>query len=190
MTEYKGVSSATSRSKAGDLVIHRGDGIPACHLATVVDDAEQGVTEVMRGIDLLQFTPKQVYLQKIPSLTTPNYGHIPVLTDRSGCKLSKQTGALAVDDRRPAWNLLPLLDLLGFQPEPDLRAAAPSEILAWAVEHWDPVCFPSNKRCRSVICKGQPVNGRQRSWNRSRSNRCGYSREDLRRCLPPRSLCT
>ncbi|HWP01464.1 MAG TPA: tRNA glutamyl-Q(34) synthetase GluQRS [Methylococcus sp.] len=123
--------------EAGDFVIHRRDGIPAYHLATVVDDAEQGITEVVRGVDLLESTPKQVYLQKSLALPTPNYGHIPVLTDRSGIKLSKQTGAPAVDGRHPTRNLLSLLDLLDLRPGADLRTATPSEILAWAVEHWD-----------------------------------------------------
>jgi glutamyl-Q tRNA(Asp) synthetase len=129
--------------EAGDFVIHRRDGVPAYHLATVVDDAEQGVTEVVRGADLLESTPKQVYLQQILSLPTPNYGHIPVLTDPAGIKLSKQTGAPAVDSRNPTRNLLFLLDLLPLRPEPDLGAATPSEILAWAVERWDLDLLPT-----------------------------------------------
>lgn len=124
-------------SEVGDFVVRRRDGIPAYHLATVVDDAEQGVTEVLRGVDLLDSTPRQILLQERLGLPRPDYCHIPVLTDRGGIKLSKQAGARPVDANTPSENLWTLLILLGFAPEPGLLGAQPADILDWAVAHWD-----------------------------------------------------
>ena len=82
---------------AGDFVLKRGDGFWAYQLAVVVDDAEQGVTDVVRGADLLDSTPRQIYLQRLLGVRTPRYLHVPVIRNVQGEKLSKQTGALAID---------------------------------------------------------------------------------------------
>ena len=81
---------------AGDFVLKRGDGFWAYQLAVVVDDALQGVTDVVRGADLLDSTPRQIYLQRVLGLPTPRYLHVPVLRNALGEKLSKQTGAQAI----------------------------------------------------------------------------------------------
>src|SRR5690606_33117867 len=81
----------------GDYVIRRRDGLPAYHLAVVVDDAAQGVTDVVRGVDLLESTAVHLHLQRALGLPTPRYCHVPVVVDAAGSKLSKQTGARAVD---------------------------------------------------------------------------------------------
>jgi glutamyl-Q tRNA(Asp) synthetase len=81
---------------AGDFVLKRGDGYWAYQLAVVVDDAAQGVTDVVRGADLLDSTPRQIYLQRVLGLPTPRYLHVPVLRNEQGEKLSKQTGAAPV----------------------------------------------------------------------------------------------
>ena len=87
-------------TESGDFILKRADGFWAYQLAVVVDDAEQGVTDVVRGADLLDSTPRQIYLQRLLGLPTPRYLHVPVLRNAKGEKLSKQTGALAVDSHQ------------------------------------------------------------------------------------------
>lgn len=81
---------------SGDFLLKRADGFWAYQLAVVVDDAVQGVTDVVRGADLLDSTPRQIYLQQLLHVPTPRYLHVPVVRNANGEKLSKQTGALAV----------------------------------------------------------------------------------------------
>ncbi|MDL2357493.1 MAG: tRNA glutamyl-Q(34) synthetase GluQRS [Pseudomonadota bacterium] len=95
---------------AGDFVLKRADGYWAYQLAVVVDDADQGVTDVVRGADLLDSTPRQIYLQRLLGLPTPRYLHVPVLRNAHGEKLSKQTGAAAVTPHDEAQAVAALLD--------------------------------------------------------------------------------
>ncbi len=99
-------------SDAGDFVLKRADGFWAYQLAVVVDDADQGVTHVVRGADLLDSTPRQIYLQQLLGVPTPQYMHVPVVTNEAGEKLSKQTGAQALDVDRPVDTLLAAARLL------------------------------------------------------------------------------
>jgi Glutamyl- and glutaminyl-tRNA synthetases len=85
-------------AEVGDFVLKRADGLWAYQLAVVVDDAAQGVTDVVRGADLLDSTPRQILLQRLLQLPTPRYLHVPVLVDASGQKLSKSAGATALPD--------------------------------------------------------------------------------------------
>jgi glutamyl-Q tRNA(Asp) synthetase len=91
-----GVVSQRLASESGDFVLKRADGYWAYQLAVVVDDAGQGVTDVVRGADLLDSTPRQIFLQRLLNVPTPRYLHVPVVRNADGDKLSKQTGALAV----------------------------------------------------------------------------------------------
>lgn len=94
---------------AGDFVLKRADGFWAYQLAVVVDDAEQGVTDIVRGADLLDSTPRQIYLQRLLGLPAPRYLHLPVLRNAQGEKLSKQTGAAAVAPQSEAEAVAALL---------------------------------------------------------------------------------
>ena len=127
--------------EVGDFVVRRADGLAAYQLAVVVDDAEQGITHVVRGADLLASTPRQVHVQRALALATPAYLHVPVAIDASGGKLSKQTGARALpDDPLPA-----LRDAWRFLDQPPLDAATVAEFWARAVRAWTPARLPPVK---------------------------------------------
>ncbi len=88
-------------TELGDFVLRRADGLWAYQLAVVVDDGHQGITHIVRGADLLDSTPRQIHLQHLLGLPTPSYLHVPVVTNALGEKLSKQSGAQAIDDLDP-----------------------------------------------------------------------------------------
>lgn len=124
-------------SEIGDFVILRGDGLFAYQLAVVVDDAAQGITEIVRGADLLTSTPRQVFLQHVLGLATPSYLHVPVAVTPDGDKLSKQTLAPALPLNDPVPHLLDALGFLNQRPPLELRAAGLEELWDWAIRHWD-----------------------------------------------------
>ena len=123
-------------SESGDFVIWRRDGLVAYHLAVVVDDFEQGVTEIVRGVDLLDSTARQIWLQQRLGYPTPGYRHIPVVTLADGRKLSKSTGAAAVSLDTPGPVLAAALRALRQALPGDLERASLSEIWRWAEQHW------------------------------------------------------
>ena len=98
---WVGLTSQHLATEVGDFVLKRADGFWAYQLAVVVDDAAQDVTHVVRGIDLLDSTARQIYLQRLLGLPTPHYLHVPVVTNDAGEKLSKQTGAHELDTNNP-----------------------------------------------------------------------------------------
>ena len=124
-------------AESGDFIIRRRDGLIAYQLAVVVDDAAQKVTHVVRGIDLMNSTPRQIWLQQQLGLPTPKYAHIPVAVGKDGCKLSKLTGAPALPLTTPASTLFAALQTLRQEPPAELRSATLKVLWAWAVEHWD-----------------------------------------------------
>jgi glutamyl-Q tRNA(Asp) synthetase len=137
-------------SAVGDFVLWRADGLPAYQLAVVVDDAAQGITEVVRGNDLLDSTPRQIYLQQRLALPTPHYLHLPVLIDQSGNKLSKSTAALAVADDNALPTLKILLKWLG-QPDQN-RATSVRQLLSAASAAFDPRRLPQAAGIRIDGC--------------------------------------
>lgn len=119
----------------GDFVLLRADGYWAYQLAVVADDAEQGVTHIVRGQDLLVSTPRQIYLQQCLGVPTPQYAHLPLLTNAQGQKWSKQTLAPALDLNRREQLLRQVFRYLKLPEAPETDR--PAELLDWAVAHWD-----------------------------------------------------
>jgi len=130
----------------GDFVLLRADHVYAYQLAVVVDDAEQGITDIVRGADLLDSTPRQIYLQQLLKFATPRYCHVPVAVTAAGEKLSKQTLAPAIDPARPLPALLSALHFLGQQPPETLAAAGVKDFWTWAVANW---CLERVPRARA-----------------------------------------
>lgn len=119
----------------GDFVLLRADGYWAYQLAVVADDTEQGITHIVRGQDLLVSTPRQIYLQQCLDVPTPQYAHLPLLTNAQGQKWSKQTLAPALDLNRREQLLRQVFRYLNLPKAPETDR--PAELLDWAVAHWD-----------------------------------------------------
>jgi glutamyl-Q tRNA(Asp) synthetase len=122
--------------EVGDFVLYRADGQFAYQLAVVVDDAAQGITDVVRGADLLDSTARQITLQRLLGTATPRYLHVPAAVNAAGEKLSKQTGAPPIDPARRGELLRRALAFLG-QPA--------TEDLAQAARRWDPALIPARR---------------------------------------------
>ncbi len=125
----------------GDFVLRRADGLWAYQLAVVVDDADQGITEVVRGADLLESTPRQILLQQRLALPTPHYAHLPLAVDAEGAKLSKSLGALPVEDAEPMPALRAAWRFLGQEPSA-LQGPTPVRALHAALAAFDPGRIP------------------------------------------------
>ena len=122
----------------GDFVLLRKEGYFAYQLAVVVDDAWQDITDIVRGCDLLDSTPRQLFLQQRLQLPTPRYAHIPLILNAQGQKLGKQQHSPAVDTGKPARVIWQALVLLGQQPEPEWQHETPASLLQLATAHWQP----------------------------------------------------
>lgn len=133
------------REAAGDFVIRRVEGLYSYQLACVVDDAHQGITEVVRGSDLLDSTPRQIHLQRLLGLPTPRYLHLPLALDAQGRKLSKSSQAVPVDPADPLPALRRALEFLGQPPRAD-AGDAPA-LLASASRCFDPARLPHRNGC-------------------------------------------
>jgi glutamyl-Q tRNA(Asp) synthetase len=132
----QGTQAQVLSRDVGDFVVRRADRRWAYQLAVVVDDAAQGITDVVRGADLLASTPRQIWLQRQLELPMPRYAHVPVAIDVNGEKLSKQTKAPPLSHERPevalaqAWRFLD-------QEMPDEHFASAREFWQWAIPRWD-----------------------------------------------------
>jgi len=129
----------------GDFVVRRADGLYAYQLAVVVDDAEQEITDVVRGADLLGSTPRQIHLQRLLGLPTPRYLHLPVAVNDQGEKLSKQTLAPAIAVTQAGAALAQALAFLGHAPPAGLQGAGVGAIWSWAFGHWDASRIPRQR---------------------------------------------
>jgi len=133
-------------------VIRRADGIIAYQLATVIDDEEQGINEIVRGSDLLDSTPRQVLLQRLLGLGTPTYMHLPVATNPDKQKLSKQTHAQPLDPRHKTALLAETLAFLGQPLPPGPDEADIGSLWNWAEKHWHSGHIPAHL---SIVVPGQ-----------------------------------
>ncbi len=120
-------------SSVGDFIVWRRDDAPSYQLAVVVDDESLGITHIVRGADLLDNTPRQLYLMARLGYTPPEYAHVPVIATATGVKLSKHSQVTAIDDAAARHNLATVLTLLGLEPPPGDGHA----MLDWARRHWD-----------------------------------------------------
>jgi glutamyl-Q tRNA(Asp) synthetase len=136
--------------EVGDFVLYRADRVYAYQLAVAVDDAEQGVTHVVRGADLLESTPRQIFLQRLLDLPTPRYAHLPVAVNGRGEKLSKQTRAQPVDPNRAGHAIARALRFLGHDVPEELERARVPVLWEWATANWQLERVP-RLRTRSAI---------------------------------------
>jgi glutamyl-Q tRNA(Asp) synthetase len=128
--------------EVGDFVIRRRDGLYAYQLAVVLDDAWQGITDIVRGADLLDSTPRQLYLQELLGLPQPRYLHIPLITQPDGNKLGKSYRSPPLTEDQATPLLLRALRALGQNPGVELAYATPREVLNWGIAHWDALLIP------------------------------------------------
>ncbi len=133
-------------SKAGDFILWRRDQLPAYQLACSLDDGFQNVTHVIRGYDLLDSTPRQMHLLSSLGFATPQYGHIPVLSNAQGQKLSKQNHAPELNPDKTSSNLLDCLHLLSMPAPHELKYSRVEEVINWAIAHWRRHQIPSGTR--------------------------------------------
>lgn len=131
--------------QTGDFILRRADGLYAYQLAVVIDDAEQGITDIVRGVDLLDSTARQIHLQKQLGLATPHYLHLPVAVKQDGAKLSKQTFAAPLDCKQPTPQLAQALRFLGHPVPATLEQESTADFLQWAVGIWDPDLLPKER---------------------------------------------
>ena len=122
-------------AETGDFIVYRADRVHAYHLAAAVDDAALGVTEIVRGADLLASTGPQVHVQRALDLPTPAYAHVPVVTTAAGAKLAKSSAAPASAERPPAEVLRSVLGFLGLPPPDGIDE--PADLVEWGIRHWD-----------------------------------------------------
>lgn len=143
--KLQGLVSESPADIGGDFIIRRADGLFAYQLAVVVDDDFQGITQVVRGADLLDSTSRQICLQKALGLVSPDYMHLPVVISADGKKLSKRIQADPVKDREPASALGQALKFLGQNPPSGLSL---NGLWEWALEHWNTELIP---RARTIL---------------------------------------
>lgn len=140
----RGAVDMNLAQQIGDFVVQRADGHYAYQLAAVVDDAAQNISHVVRGADLLGSTVRQIYLQRLLGLPTPIYAHLPVVLNAGGEKLSKQTGAAALNVSEAGALVWKALNFLGQSPPDDLACESAAVIIEWAKSRWRLAAVPKS----------------------------------------------
>lgn len=128
----------------GDFIVRRRDGLFSYQLAVALDDTLQGISHVIRGADLLDSTARQIYLQNLLAVQSPKYGHLPMVMNSFGQKLSKQTHAPALDPEKANKNLILTMGILGLNPPGDLAENPLGTILDWGISNWNRHSVPTN----------------------------------------------
>ena len=144
----QGVFRQDVAAAVGDVILKRRDRVFAYLLAVVVDDAAQGVTHIVRGADLLDNTPRQIYLQRQLGLPLPAYAHVPVLTEPDDSKLAKSRRSVRLDQGQALPQLLAVLSMLGMRPPAALVRASLAEVWDWAVANWNLGSVPKRLNVR------------------------------------------
>lgn len=139
----QGQQQQSIASEIGDFVIRRSDAVYAYQLAVVIDDAYQGITDIVRGYDLLDNTARQLYLQQLLSYPTPRYLHIPIAVDKSGNKLSKRNLAEELQDEDALHNIHQALCFLGQNPPAKSHFSNLADLWKWAIMHWNTTQLPA-----------------------------------------------
>ncbi|NOR42605.1 MAG: tRNA glutamyl-Q(34) synthetase GluQRS [Gammaproteobacteria bacterium] len=145
-----GKRSQNIERQCGDFIIKRRDGLFAYQLAIVVDDAIQGITEVVRGADLLDSTPRQIYLQRLLNYPTPRYCHLPLAIDDLGNKISKSGGAAKVETNDREKLLISSLNFLGQKAPDDLVKSNINDIWSWAIKNWNVKYVPEAMNIKHI----------------------------------------
>ena len=140
----QGYYSQSLKKDVGDFVLKRRDDIFTYHLAVVIDDADQNISEIVRGVDLLDSTPRHIYLQNLLQLNTPDYLHLPIAVNNQGNKLSKQTNAQSIDINSPLKTIYDALKFLGQSPPNDLSDK--ESLLNWSIQNWQPEKLPRKEK--------------------------------------------
>ncbi|RDH84771.1 MAG: tRNA glutamyl-Q(34) synthetase GluQRS [endosymbiont of Galathealinum brachiosum] len=135
--ELLGANSQNLKADSGDFIIRRRDALFAYQLAVVVDDAFQNITHVVRGVDLLDSTVRQLYLQQCLKYNQLQYAHLPLIVHANGDKLSKQTGAQSIGDKADIPLLVECLEFLGQNPPKELERDSLNNVWCWAMENWE-----------------------------------------------------
>lgn len=142
----QGRISGNLQKQGGAFVIRRRDGLFAYQLACALDDTDQGITDVVRGCDLLASTLRQLQVLDCLQASPPVYAHLPVVMTPGGEKMSKSAGASMLDSEHPESCLFTALGSVGLAPDATLRQAPVGEQLAWARRHWHPRLLPRGRR--------------------------------------------
>ncbi|NVD05706.1 tRNA glutamyl-Q(34) synthetase GluQRS [Vibrio sp. JPW-9-11-11] len=139
-----------------DFIIKRRDGLFAYNLAVVLDDIDQGVTEVVRGADLIEPTGRQISLYKMLKSNPVSYLHLPLALDGTGQKLSKQNHAPAVENHNPKPALLDAMQFLGFDIDKEISQLSVPELVQWGVEHWHLSQLPDATEITPIFSNRSP----------------------------------
>lgn len=151
--DIRGIFKQNIEKDVGDFIVKRKDSLFAYHLAVVVDDDFQQITHIVRGSDLIDSTPRQIYLQEMLGLRTPNYAHIPIAVNDHDLKLSKQNFSKGIEKQDASALIFKSLKFLGYDPPNMMIKASVREQLQWALCNWDIHSVPklANIRERSLI---------------------------------------